>query len=40
MAAGEYVSASVARGALRVEFWGLVAMGCTAAVGRLFGTVV
>ena len=32
--------ASVARGALRVAFWGAVAMGCTAAVGRLFGTVV
>ena len=26
--------------ALRVAFWGAVAMGCTAAVGRLFGTVV
>jgi vacuolar iron transporter family protein len=29
-----------ARGALRVAFWGAVAMGCTAAVGRLFGAVV
>ena len=29
-----------ARGALRVAFWGAVAMGCTALVGRLFGTVV
>ena len=29
--------ASVARGALRVAFWGAVAMACTAAVGRLFG---
>ena len=28
-----------ARG-LRVAFWGAVAMGCTAAVGRLFGAVV
>jgi VIT1/CCC1 family predicted Fe2+/Mn2+ transporter len=28
------------RGALRVAFWGAVAMGCTAAVGRLFGAVV
>jgi VIT1/CCC1 family predicted Fe2+/Mn2+ transporter len=28
------------RGALRVAFWGVVAMGCTAAVGRLFGAVV
>lgn len=27
------------RGALRVAFWGAVAMGCTAAVGRLFGGV-
>jgi len=30
--------ASRARGALRVAFWGAVAMGCTAAVGRLAGT--
>ena len=29
--------ASRVRGALRVAFWGAVAMGCTAAVGRLFG---
>jgi VIT1/CCC1 family predicted Fe2+/Mn2+ transporter len=28
------------RGALRVAFWGAVAMVCTAAVGRLFGAVV
>jgi VIT1/CCC1 family predicted Fe2+/Mn2+ transporter len=28
------------RGALRVAFWGAAAMGCTAAVGRLFGAVV
>jgi VIT1/CCC1 family predicted Fe2+/Mn2+ transporter len=28
------------RGALRVAFWGAVAMGCTAVVGRLFGAVV
>ena len=28
------------RGALRVGFWGAVAMGCTAAVGHLFGAVV
>ena len=27
------------RGALRVAFWGAVAMGCTALVGRLFGAV-
>jgi VIT1/CCC1 family predicted Fe2+/Mn2+ transporter len=32
--------ASRTRGALRVAFWGAVAMGCTAAVGRLFGAVV
>ncbi len=28
------------RGAFRVAFWGAVAMGCTAAVGSLFGTRV
>jgi vacuolar iron transporter family protein len=32
--------APLARGALRVAFWGAVAMACTAAVGRLFGAVV
>jgi VIT1/CCC1 family predicted Fe2+/Mn2+ transporter len=32
--------ASLRRGALRVAFWGAVAMACTAAVGRLFGAVV
>lgn len=32
--------ASVMRGALRVTFWGALAMGLTALVGRLFGTVV
>jgi VIT1/CCC1 family predicted Fe2+/Mn2+ transporter len=32
--------ASVARGALRVVFWGAIAMACTALVGRLVGTVV
>jgi len=31
--------ASVVRGALRVAFWGAVAMACTAAIGRLFGAV-
>jgi VIT1/CCC1 family predicted Fe2+/Mn2+ transporter len=31
--------APVATGAIRVAFWGAVAMGCTALVGRLFGTV-
>lgn len=32
--------APLTRGALRVAFWGAVAMGCTAAVGRLFGAIV
>ncbi len=32
--------APISRGALRVAFWGVVAMACTAAVGRLFGAVV
>jgi VIT1/CCC1 family predicted Fe2+/Mn2+ transporter len=32
--------ASIPRGALRVAFWGAVAMGCTAGVGRLFGRIV
>jgi VIT1/CCC1 family predicted Fe2+/Mn2+ transporter len=32
--------APLMRGALRVAFWGAVAMGCTAAVGRLFGAIV
>jgi vacuolar iron transporter family protein len=32
--------ASLTRGALRVAFWGAVAMGCTAAVGRLVGAVI
>src|SRR5262245_6102096 len=31
--------APLARGALRVAFWGAVAMACTALVGRWFGTV-
>ena len=31
--------APLIRGAVRVAFWGAVAMGCTALVGRLFGTV-
>ena len=39
-AAARLGGASVARGALRVAFWGAVAMACTAAVGRLFGTAV
>jgi VIT1/CCC1 family predicted Fe2+/Mn2+ transporter len=32
--------ASMAVGAARITFWGAVAMGATALVGRLFGTVV
>ena len=39
-AAAHLGGAPVARGAVRVAFWGLVAMACTAAVGRLFGAVV
>jgi vacuolar iron transporter family protein len=32
--------ASVARGAVRVFFWGAIAMGVTAGIGALFGTLV
>jgi VIT1/CCC1 family predicted Fe2+/Mn2+ transporter len=32
--------ASIARGAIRVLFWGAIAMGVTAGVGALFGTLV
>lgn len=32
--------ASIARGAVRVAFWGALAMGLTAAVGKLFGAAV
>jgi len=32
--------ASIVRGAVRVAFWGALAMGITAAVGRLFGAVI
>lgn len=35
--AGRLGGAPMARGAIRVAFWGALAMGCTAAVGRLFG---
>jgi VIT1/CCC1 family predicted Fe2+/Mn2+ transporter len=31
--------ASVTKGAMRVTFWGALAMGLTAGVGALFGTV-
>jgi len=39
-AAARLGGASLTRGALRVAFWGAVAMACTAAVGGLFGAVV
>jgi len=39
-AAARLGGAPVAAGAARVVFWGAVAMGCTALVGQLFGTVV
>jgi VIT1/CCC1 family predicted Fe2+/Mn2+ transporter len=32
--------ANAVRGAIRVTFWGAVAMGVTALIGRMFGTVV
>lgn len=32
--------ASIVRGAVRVSFWGALAMGLTAGIGRLFGTVI
>ena len=38
--AAQLGGAPPARGALRVAFWGAVAMGCTAIVGRLFGAIV
>lgn len=38
--AAQLGGAPVARGALRIAFWGAVAMGCTAVVGRLFGAVL
>lgn len=38
--AGNVGGAPVARGALRVVFWGALAMAVTAGVGRLFGTPV
>jgi vacuolar iron transporter family protein len=39
-AAARLGGASLLRGAVRVAFWGAVAMACTSLVGRLFGTVV
>jgi vacuolar iron transporter family protein len=32
--------ASITKGAIRVLFWGAVAMGCTALIGHLFGAVI
>ncbi|HET7040730.1 MAG TPA: VIT family protein [Gemmatimonadales bacterium] len=40
MLAARLGAAPVLRGMVRVTFWGAVAMGCTALVGRLFGTSV
>lgn len=39
-AAARLGGASFVRSAVRVAFWGAVAMACTAGVGRLFGAVV
>ena len=38
--AGWLGGASMAKGAARVVFWGALAMGATAAIGKLFGTTV
>jgi VIT1/CCC1 family predicted Fe2+/Mn2+ transporter len=32
--------APIVRGAVRVSFWGAIAMGLTAGIGRLFGTTL
>jgi len=37
--AAQLGGASRLRGALRVVFWGVLAMGCTILIGRIFGTV-
>ena len=37
--AAQLGGASRVQGAIRVTFWGVLAMGCTILVGRLFGTV-
>ena len=39
-AAARVGGASLTRGAIRVAFWGALAMGLTAAVGKLFGAHV
>jgi len=38
--AAQVGGASLTRGALRVAFWGALAMGASAVIGRLFGTTV
>jgi VIT1/CCC1 family predicted Fe2+/Mn2+ transporter len=38
--AAQVGGASLTRGALRVVFWGALAMGASALIGRLFGTTV
>ncbi len=40
MAAARTGGAPLTKGAIRVMFWGTIAMGCTALVGKLFGTVL
>jgi VIT1/CCC1 family predicted Fe2+/Mn2+ transporter len=37
--AAQLGGAPLAKGAVRMAFWGAVAMGCTALIGRLFGTM-
>jgi len=37
--AAAFGGAPLTRGALRVAFWGAAAMGCTAVIGRLFGSL-
>ena len=39
-AAAKFGGASITKGAMRVVFWGSVAMLCTALIGHLFGAVI
>jgi VIT1/CCC1 family predicted Fe2+/Mn2+ transporter len=39
-AAAKFGGASITKGAIRVVFWGAVAMVCTALIGHLFGAVI
>ena len=39
-AAAKFGGASITKGAMRVVFWGAVAMVCTALIGHLFGAVI